>query len=95
MLSGQGGQTPAKVAPFGSGFAALDGGVRSATLAPPASHQDHDTMPALHALDKLITDTWPDLSSDALLHAFEATPYAARIAAPSTYDALQIGRAHV
>ena len=50
-------------------------------------------MPALHALDKLITDTWPDLSSDALLHAFEATPYAARIAASSTYDALRRGAA--
>ena len=50
-------------------------------------------MPALHALDKLITDTWPDLSSDALLHAFEATPYAERIAAPSTYEALRRGAA--
>ena len=48
---------------------------------------------ALHALDKLITDTWPDLSSDALLHAFEATPYAERIAAPSTYEALRRGAA--
>ena len=33
-------------------------------------------------------------ASDAQLRAFEATPYAERIAAPSTYEALRLGAAH-
>ena len=35
----------------------------------------------------------PDLSTDALLRAFEATPYDERVEAQSTYEALQLGAA--
>ena len=50
-------------------------------------------MSRLHPLDRLITDAWPPLASDADRLAFEATPYSDRIAAHSTYQALQIGAA--
>lgn len=45
-------------------------------------------------LDRLIGAHWPDLGSDDSLRAFEATPYAERSAARSTYEALRIGAAH-
>ncbi len=45
-------------------------------------------------LDRLIGEHWPDLGTDTSLRAFEATPYAERIAARSTYEALQIGATH-
>ena len=48
-------------------------------------------MTALHALDRRIGDAWPNLTSDADVRAFEAVPYAERIAAASTYEALRIG----
>ena len=51
-------------------------------------------MPRAHLLDRRIGEDWPDLSSKAALHAFEAVPYAERIAAQSTYAALQLGAAH-
>ena len=44
-------------------------------------------------LDRLIGEQRPDLSTGALLRAFEATPYDERIAATSTYQALQLGAA--
>ncbi len=50
-------------------------------------------MPKLHPLDLAIADAWPDLSSAAAVQAFEATPYDQRIAAASTYAALQRGAA--
>jgi fatty-acyl-CoA synthase len=51
-------------------------------------------MSRLHLLDRLIGDAWPVFASEAQLRAFEATPYAARIAAQSTYEALRLGAAH-
>jgi fatty-acyl-CoA synthase len=45
----------------------------------------------LHLLDRLIGPDWPDLSTDAAVRAFEAVPYDERIAARSTYEALQLG----
>jgi fatty-acyl-CoA synthase len=46
-----------------------------------------------HLLDRVIGDQRPDLSTDALLRAFEATPYDERVAAESTYEVLKLGAA--
>jgi len=51
-------------------------------------------MPRLHLLDRVIADRWPRLASDDDQRAFEAVPYAERIAAASTYEALRIGASH-
>ena len=51
-------------------------------------------MRGLHLLDRRIGTEWPKLGTDADLRAFEATPYADRIAAANTYEALRIGAAH-
>jgi fatty-acyl-CoA synthase len=48
-------------------------------------------MAHAHLLDRFIGDELPALADAAELAAFEATPYAERIAAQSTYEALQIG----
>ena len=45
-------------------------------------------------LDRLIGARWPDLGTAVALRAFEAVPFAERIAARSTYAALRIGAAH-
>ncbi|MBL8383019.1 MAG: acyl-CoA synthetase [Burkholderiales bacterium] len=45
-------------------------------------------------LDRVIGAAWPRLSTAADLAAFEAVPYADRIAAQSTYEAIAIGAAH-
>ncbi|MEO8654858.1 MAG: AMP-binding protein, partial [Ramlibacter sp.] len=50
-------------------------------------------MTQFHLLDRLMGAQRPDLSTDALVQAFEATPYDERIAAQSTYEALQLGAA--
>ena len=50
-------------------------------------------MAQVHPLDRLIGDAWPSFATDAQVRAFEATPYAERIAASSTYDALRLGAA--
>jgi fatty-acyl-CoA synthase len=50
-------------------------------------------MTQFHLLDRLMGEQRPDLSTDALLRAFEATPYDERIAAQSTYEALRRGAA--
>ena len=50
-------------------------------------------MTQFHLLDRLMGAQRPDLSTDALLRAFEATPYDERVAARSTYEALQLGAA--
>ena len=50
-------------------------------------------MAHVHLLDRAIGDAWPLFASDAQLSAFEATPYAERIAAQSTYEALRLGAA--
>ena len=51
-------------------------------------------MARLHLLDRVIADTWPPLASEADRRAFESVPYAERIAAASTYEALRIGASH-
>ncbi|HEX7438599.1 MAG TPA: acyl-CoA synthetase [Caldimonas sp.] len=51
-------------------------------------------MAHVHLLDRVIGDAWPVFAGDAQVRAFEATPYAERIAAPSTYEALRLGAAH-
>jgi fatty-acyl-CoA synthase len=50
-------------------------------------------MPALHALDRLIGDDWPRFATEADVRAFESVPYAERIKASSTYEALRLGAA--
>ena len=50
--------------------------------------------PTAHLLDRLIGDTLPRLDSPAAIAAFEAQcPWADRVAAQSTYQALQLGAA--
>ena len=51
-------------------------------------------MPGIHPLDRVIGNEYPIFATDAELRAFEATPYADRIAAPSTYEALKLGVAN-
>src|SRR5262245_8436815 len=51
-------------------------------------------MERAHLLDRLIGAELPEFRTDEALRAFEATPYSERIAAQSTYEALQIGAAH-
>ena len=51
-------------------------------------------MPGIHPLDRVIGNEYPIFATDAELRAFEATPYADRIAAPSTYEALKLGAAN-
>ena len=50
-------------------------------------------MSSVHPLDRRIGDTWPDLSTDAKLRAFESVPYDERVAARSTYEAIALGAA--
>jgi len=50
-------------------------------------------MRGLHPLDRTIGTEWPALGNDAAVRAFEATPYAERIAATNTYEALRLGAA--
>ena len=47
-----------------------------------------------HLLDRRVEGSWPALATDADVRALEAVPYAERIAASSTYEALQLGAAH-
>ena len=51
-------------------------------------------MAGVHLLDRMIGDNYPDLASDAEVLDFEKTPYADRIAAASTYEAIKLGAAH-
>jgi fatty-acyl-CoA synthase len=51
-------------------------------------------MPGVHLLDRVIGGEYPSFASDAEVRAFEQTPYADRVAAQSTYDALKLGAAH-
>src|SRR6201990_801905 len=50
-------------------------------------------MPGVHLLDRVIGSEYPSFATDAEVRAFEQTPYAERIAAQSTYDALKLGAA--
>ena len=51
-------------------------------------------MTGIHLLDRHIGNEYPSFATDAELRAFEQTPYADRIAAQSTYEALKLGAAH-
>ncbi len=51
-------------------------------------------MTGIHLLDRVIGSEYPELASDAEVRAFEQTPYAERIKAQSTYEALKLGAAH-
>jgi fatty-acyl-CoA synthase len=48
-------------------------------------------MAQLHALDRVIADEWPSLTTAADQLSFESVPYENRIAARSTYEALRLG----
>lgn len=50
-------------------------------------------MVGIHALDRLIGKDYPDLLTDEEVRAFEQVPYADRIAAESTFDAIKLGAA--
>jgi fatty-acyl-CoA synthase len=50
-------------------------------------------MPGIHPLDRRIGNAYPSFATDAELRTFEETPYAERIAAQSTYEALRLGAA--
>jgi fatty-acyl-CoA synthase len=50
-------------------------------------------MAGMHTLDLVIGNEYPTFATDAELRAFEQVPYADRIAAQSTYDAIKIGAA--
>jgi fatty-acyl-CoA synthase len=51
-------------------------------------------MPGIHLLDRMIGQDYPSFATDADVRAFETTPYAERIAAASTYEAVKLGAAH-
>jgi fatty-acyl-CoA synthase len=51
-------------------------------------------MPGIHLLDRVIGQDYPTFGSEADISAFERTPYADRIAAASTYEAIKLGAAH-
>jgi fatty-acyl-CoA synthase len=51
-------------------------------------------MPGVHLLDRVIGSEYPSFATDSEVRTFEQTPYADRIAAQSTYDALKLGAAH-
>jgi fatty-acyl-CoA synthase len=50
-------------------------------------------MVGIHSLDRLIGNEYPVFATEADLRAFEQVPYADRIAAQSTYDAIKLGAA--
>src|SRR5437763_6565477 len=50
-------------------------------------------MAGIHALDRLIGNEYPELATDAEVRAFEQVPYADRVAAESTFDAIRLGAA--
>jgi fatty-acyl-CoA synthase len=50
-------------------------------------------MAGIHSLDRLIGDEYPTFATEADVRAFEQVPYADRIIAQSTYDAIKLGAA--
>jgi len=50
-------------------------------------------MAGIHSLDRLIGDEYPTFATEADVRAFERVPYAERIVAQSTYDAIKLGAA--
>jgi fatty-acyl-CoA synthase len=51
-------------------------------------------MAGIHLLDRFIDHDYPGFATDADVHAFEEIPYAQRVAAESTYEAIRLGAAH-
>jgi fatty-acyl-CoA synthase len=51
-------------------------------------------MAGIHLLDRIIGSEYPRFATDTDIRAFEQVPYAERIAAESTYDAIRLGAAH-
>jgi fatty-acyl-CoA synthase len=51
-------------------------------------------MAGVHLLDRFIGSEYPSFATDAEVGCFEEVPYAERIAAASTYEALRLGAAH-
>jgi fatty-acyl-CoA synthase len=51
-------------------------------------------MAGVHLLDRVIGNEYPSFATDEDVRAFERIPYADRIAAGSTYDAIKLGAAH-
>ncbi len=51
-------------------------------------------MAGAHLLDRIIGNDFPSFATDAEIRAFEQVPYADRVAAVSTYDAIKLGAAH-
>jgi fatty-acyl-CoA synthase len=50
-------------------------------------------MAGIHVLDRLIGKEYPSFATDADVRAFEQVPYADRVAAQSTYEAIRLGAA--
>ena len=50
-------------------------------------------MVGIHSLDQLIGDEYPTFATEADVRAYEQVPYANRISAQSTYDAIKLGAA--
>ena len=50
-------------------------------------------MTGIHSLDRIIGNEYPIFATDADVRSFERVPYAERIAAQSTYDAIKLGAA--
>ena len=50
-------------------------------------------MAGMHSRDRSIGDEYPTFATEADLRAFEQVPYADRIVAQSTYDAIKLGAA--
>ncbi|MGY8664767.1 acyl-CoA synthetase [Bradyrhizobium sp. UFLA05-109] len=50
-------------------------------------------MAGIHALDRIIGEDYPELATDEQVRTLERVPYAERIAAESTYDAIRLGAA--
>lgn len=50
-------------------------------------------MAGIHSLDRFIGNEHPTFATEAEVRAFEQVPYADRIAAQSTYDAIKLGAA--
>ncbi len=50
-------------------------------------------MAGIHSLDRLIGNEYPTFAMETDVRAFEAVPYAERVAAQSTYDAIKLGAA--
>ncbi|GLR89950.1 acyl-CoA synthetase [Bradyrhizobium iriomotense] len=48
-------------------------------------------MAGIHALDRIIGEDYPELATDEQVRTLERVPYAERIAAESTYDAIRLG----